>query len=276
MNAPSFKSCETMKNKLVLVLRLIVLVVLYFLCFATVSSALFQLPAEQPTSAEANPALALLVVSCLNTVLLSYLIIRSRWAGLKLIGAIFLIFFGVSTFMPQIETAYFITRLPSGMLPRLFLAGAITAALFSPLAVLVLGKRRHEGPDEEGSSRLNMPLRRMGLETVSDCSRLPRHILHLRLLHRMEKSRSPRLLRRKRSGKLPGADGQRAAGHALACAASSCAGHALDCFSRAGHTHDERSLVADWISSWAAVCGTKCSIANTLTRSCRQKCVWCI
>lgn len=148
---------DEMKSKLLLFLRLVVLVVLYFICFAAVSSALFQLPADQRTPPEGNPALALLVVSCLNTVILSYVIIRSRWAGWKLIGAIFLIFFGISTFMSQIETAYFVTRLPPGMLPRLFLAGGITAAIFSPLAVLVLGKRRH-GPDKEVSARLHMPL----------------------------------------------------------------------------------------------------------------------
>jgi hypothetical protein len=148
-----------MKSRLLLFVRLVALVLLYFVCFATVSSALFQLPAQQSTPAEANPALALLVVSCLNTAILSYAIIRSRWAGWKLIGAIFLVFFGISTFMSQIETAYFVTRLPPGMLPRLFLAGGITAAIFSPLAVLVLGKIRHDGANKEVSSLLNMPLR---------------------------------------------------------------------------------------------------------------------
>jgi hypothetical protein len=52
------------------------------------------------------------------------------------------VFFGVSTVMPQIESAYFITRLPPGMLPRLFLAGLIIAAIFAPLAVLILGKAK--------------------------------------------------------------------------------------------------------------------------------------
>lgn len=145
-----------MKSRLLLFVRLVGLVVLYFVCFAAVSSALFQLPAEQPTHSEGNPVLALLVVSCLNTVILSYVILRSRWAGWKLIGAIFLILFGVTTLMPQIETAYFLTRLPPGMLPRIFLAGGITAALFSVLAVLVLGKRRHNVPEREGNSHLNM------------------------------------------------------------------------------------------------------------------------
>lgn len=148
---------RTMKSRLVLFVRLVVLVVSYFVCFAAVSSALFQLPAEQSTPPESNPALALLIVSCLNTIILSYVIIRSRWAGWKLICAIFLILFGVTTLMPQIESAYFLTRLPPGMLPRIFMAGGITAALFSPLAVLVLGKRRQVVPDKEGSSPLKMP-----------------------------------------------------------------------------------------------------------------------
>ncbi|MCM3871477.1 MAG: hypothetical protein ND895_12405 [Pyrinomonadaceae bacterium] len=148
-----------MKSSLIFLVKLIVLVFLYFICFSAVSAAVFQLPVEQPAPGEVNPAFALFVVSCLNTVLLTYVIVRSRWAGWKLIGAVFLIFFGISTFMPQIETAYFLTRLPPGMLPRILLAGGITAALFSPLAVLVLGKRKHNRGEEEGSSRLNLPLR---------------------------------------------------------------------------------------------------------------------
>ncbi len=119
-----------MKSKLIFLFKLALLVVLYFICFAAVSAALFQLPAEQTAAADSNATLALLIVSCLNSLILSYVIIRSRWAGWKLIGALFLIFFGTSTFMPQIETAYFLTRLPPGMLPRIFLAGGITAAPF--------------------------------------------------------------------------------------------------------------------------------------------------
>jgi hypothetical protein len=59
--------------------------------------------------------------------------------------------------MSQIETAFFVTGLPPGMLPRLFLAGAIIAALVSPLAVLILGKRKPDGAKDESHLRLNMP-----------------------------------------------------------------------------------------------------------------------
>jgi hypothetical protein len=145
-----------MKSKLSLFFRLVGLALFYFICFAAVSSALFQLP-EQPDVPEANPAFALLLVSCLNTAILSYIILRSHWAGWKLIGAIFLIFFGVSTFMPQIETAYFVTSLPPGMLPRIVLSGGITAALFSLIAVPVLGKSRRDDQDQSTGLTLNMP-----------------------------------------------------------------------------------------------------------------------
>jgi hypothetical protein len=67
---------------------------------------------------------------------------------------VFFVTYGVSTLMPQIETAYFVTRLPPGMLPRLFIAGLIIAAVFAPLAVLILGKRRYEPSND---SRLKMP-----------------------------------------------------------------------------------------------------------------------
>ena len=73
------------------------------------------------------------------------------------------------TVMSQIETAYFVTRLPPGMLPRLFLAGAIIAALFSPLAVLILGKRRPDRTEDESHSRSENACRRMGRQTVPDC-----------------------------------------------------------------------------------------------------------
>jgi len=97
-----------------------------------------------------------LAVGLLNTVVLAYLTLRSRWSGSKLTLTIFVVMYGVTTVMGQIETAFFVTRLPAGMLPRLFLSGAIIAALFSPLAVLILGKRRQGVAEMESHARLNM------------------------------------------------------------------------------------------------------------------------
>jgi hypothetical protein len=146
-----------MKAALIIAIRLVALTALYFICFAAVSAALLPPPPEPPAPAQAGATLAaLLAVSFLNTAVLAYVILRSRWAGWKLILVIFFVLYGVVTVMPQIETAFFVTRLPPGMLPRLFLAGAVIAALFSPLAVLILGRRRPDRAGDESRPRLNM------------------------------------------------------------------------------------------------------------------------
>src|SRR5688500_14784351 len=112
-----------MKATLVIAVRLVALAVLYFICYAAVSAALLPPSPEQPAPEAGVTLAALLAVSFLNTAVLAYVILRSRWAGWKLILVIFFVFYGVVTVMPQIETAFFVTRLPPGMLPRLFLAG---------------------------------------------------------------------------------------------------------------------------------------------------------
>jgi len=147
------------KAFLVTAIRFLAVTILYFGCFAVVSGALLSGTAEQPSPAEAaNALVALFAVSLINAALWTYLILRSRWSSWKLILTIMLLFFGVSTLMPQIETAYFITRLPPGMLPRLFLAGIIMAVVFAPLAVLILGKARSNAHETPGDSTVKTPV----------------------------------------------------------------------------------------------------------------------
>jgi len=74
---------------------------------------------------------------------LSYLILRSRWHGWMLVGTLFVGMYGISTVAIQVESIAFLSnKLPQGMIRALFVQGAIAAALFAPLAVLVLGKWR--------------------------------------------------------------------------------------------------------------------------------------
>ena len=112
----------------------------------------------QPSAAGGSAAISLVLVCVLETMILSYLILRSRWAGWRLMLAIFLVFYGVSTFMGQIESAVFLTHLPPGTLPRLFLMGLLIAAPFSVLAVMILGKRKAELVDDQRNLRLVMPV----------------------------------------------------------------------------------------------------------------------
>lgn len=144
-----------MKAFLLTAIRFVAVTILYFVCFAVVSGALLSTAAGPSSPADAGAALvALFAVSLINAAVWTYVILRSRWTGWKLILTVLLVFFGVSTLMPQIETAYFITRLPPGMLPRLFLAGLIMAVVFAPLAVLILGKAKSQPNEAAVNSRL--------------------------------------------------------------------------------------------------------------------------
>jgi hypothetical protein len=87
--------------------------------------------------------LTLLLVCLLIALVVSYIILRSDSYGWKLAGAWFLAMYGVMTVLSQIETViYMRQRMPSGMVAKLFLMGAVVAALFAPLALLILGKMR--------------------------------------------------------------------------------------------------------------------------------------
>jgi len=54
--------------------------------------------------------------------------------------------------MAQIESAVFLTRLPAGALPKLFLMGALVAAPFAIAAVAILGRWRERRAGSEGDA----------------------------------------------------------------------------------------------------------------------------
>ncbi len=86
----------------------------------------------------------LLVVALVTSLILSFLVIRSPWRGLKLIAALFVVQFGIETFMTQIETLYFndAVQMENAMLAGIVAAGALRALIFAPLAVIIFGKLR--------------------------------------------------------------------------------------------------------------------------------------
>jgi hypothetical protein len=74
---------------------------------------------------------------------LSYVILRSRWHGWMLAGAIFVSMYGISTVASQLDSVALLSnKLPPGMIRAIFVQGAIAAALSAPLAMLALGKSR--------------------------------------------------------------------------------------------------------------------------------------
>ena len=124
-------------------------VVRYLLAFlamllAYVASAMLvgDLGIEMTPEQQADAGSALLIVAALNSTVLSFLIARARWSGIRLAGAVFVIQFGVETFMTQIETLYFNSAVQVGTLQLIGIVetGAIRALIFAPLAVLIFGK----------------------------------------------------------------------------------------------------------------------------------------
>jgi hypothetical protein len=162
------------KQIVTLSLKVIGLAIILVLCF-TVASAVSGLTstASEGTdgqagqaSAEPSPVeaiaslLGLFGVSLVETVVLTIVILRSRGWGWKLVGAIFLAFYGLNTVVSQIESLVFLPgQLPPGMIPQLFAMGAILAGIFSPLAVLILGKMKRGPESPTLSSRLILPAR---------------------------------------------------------------------------------------------------------------------
>lgn len=142
------------------ILKIVLLALLLMVIMSVASMAVGLGEAEQVDAVAAGRSL--LVVSVLYTIVLSYPIIRSRWYGWPLVLTIIVVYYGITTFLSQIETVVFLKHLvdivPVEVIPKLFLQGAIVAILFSPLAVLVHGKMKQKGYYlPERNTRLSMP-----------------------------------------------------------------------------------------------------------------------
>jgi len=104
--------------------------------------------------------LMMIPVSALMAVVVAYLAVRSRWHGWRLAAALAAILYGVHTFLSQIESAVFagvMSRMPSGLLGSLFLAGLLFAIPFCLLAVWIMRKTRTDPEAAQPNERLIMP-----------------------------------------------------------------------------------------------------------------------
>jgi hypothetical protein len=151
----------SLRSGLSFILKIVVLTLLLFVIMSVASLAVGFGDTGQADAAAAGQAL--LIVCLLYSIVLSYPIIRSRWYGLPLVLTVVVVFYGIMTFLSQIETVVFLKHLvdivPAEVIPKLFLQGAIVAILFSPLAVLVHGKMKEKGYFlPEHNTRLQMPV----------------------------------------------------------------------------------------------------------------------
>ena len=109
-----------------------------------------------------SPTGGLLIIALVNLMIIIPLIQTSRWGGWKLALILALSYYGVTTFVIQLESWYFLTLATSIVdaqtLPRLFLMGIPPAFFFIPLAVWILGKHSST-VDTTSNPVMIMPIR---------------------------------------------------------------------------------------------------------------------
>ena len=150
-----------MKTILLIILRVIALAII-FTVLLTIASSVTTPPelTQRMTQEQMRQSTVMLpVVSFIMTLMLAYLALRSRWHGWKLAGALFVIFYGLYTFLGWIELLAFpaVSRnMPEGMMSGLPIAGLMLTIPFSLLAVWILGKTRIVPAKDEVNDRLQM------------------------------------------------------------------------------------------------------------------------
>ena len=120
-------------------------------------------PSATDASARAAPAslagmavLAPVLFCVLVAAVLSWMIARSALSAWPLVGAVFLAYFGLGTFMLQIESVVFLPRhLPPGFVSRLFAMGAAMGLVAAPAAVWI--HRRFRPSPSEGRVPSGIP-----------------------------------------------------------------------------------------------------------------------
>jgi hypothetical protein len=129
----------------------VAIVLLVGLSVAAVVSGVAQPPPETSGTASASSPpddagmafVAIPLFCVLVATVFSWMVLRSRLAGWPLVGAVFLAYFGLGTFLPQIESVVFLPKqLPPGFVTRLFVMGALSGLVFAPAAALLLGRRK--------------------------------------------------------------------------------------------------------------------------------------
>jgi hypothetical protein len=106
-------------------------------------------------SATASTPSIQVVGAFIDTLLLSYFVISSRFSGRKEWGALFAILFGMVYVLTAIESVYLGSILAASTIPPILVNGGITSAIYAAALVWAFGGRARE----VGGARLKMPAR---------------------------------------------------------------------------------------------------------------------
>ncbi|HEX3026794.1 MAG TPA: hypothetical protein VHR42_06160 [Clostridia bacterium] len=142
-----------MKKTILFLLKILLLTIILFVCMAASSILMGMGQTFSSSSSDVMPVLmySLLVYSLLNVLILTVWIENSRLRGIRLAVVCFTVFWGVQYFMTQIETLFFnsAVKMPVSEVFRVSSSGALYTAVFSMLAVWILGKFKKENARNE-------------------------------------------------------------------------------------------------------------------------------
>lgn len=150
-------------------MRFTALLLLFYVFFIGGSLAVSGLLPDSPSEPGLLPNdLGMLVLGISNTLLAIGLILSSRWHGWKLVLTLAFAYYGAATFLPQIETWYFLSEVTvtAEILQGLFIMGLPIAFIFIPLAVLILGKRKANKTVAK-SAMIRIPTQQLLLKVVA-------------------------------------------------------------------------------------------------------------
>lgn len=123
--------------------RFILLTTLYFPIWILGAMVIGDLMSQvQSEPGLLSQELGTLVLGIINAALIVALIVTSRWHGWRLALALAFAYYGAFTFITQIETWYFLSKITVSpeLLPRLFIMGLSIPIIFIPLAILICKK----------------------------------------------------------------------------------------------------------------------------------------
>ena len=140
------------------VLKYLFLVAIFFIV-DMVSSSVVPIDLDWTPAADQLPVVfaGLLLSAAVISLVISLIVVRSRWSGWTLIGATFVSWLGCMTIMAQIETAWFAPALniPRSLAYGVALRGLVSVAILAPVTVWIWGKAKAQ--QEAGESQVRLP-----------------------------------------------------------------------------------------------------------------------
>ncbi len=96
-----------------------------------------------------NDAGPVFLSNLLVVLILAYSAVRADATGLRLAGAIFLVYWGIYSFNTMVEAVFFDLSIPAGKLIAIMAQGLLLGVAFSPTLVILLGRWRKGGAGED-------------------------------------------------------------------------------------------------------------------------------